>query len=373
MPVNETMRLNLLYSSTLVPNTHFLLLAMMGMVSVLLFLTGFMLFYLVRKKKREKQIDKWRPHLNRLLQRAIYFEPEEGVAPSIPIPFRISRAMSHASFRQLLINELVQGKRGLAGAAGANLVLLFNQLRLGEDAEQKLKSRKWHLQAQGIQELAIMEQRKSRIRIYRLTDTDHELVRMEAQSALVQLYGFEGLRFLHIIDRPLSEWQQIQLLQLLARSHGVLPDNTSQWLVSGNESVRIFALKLIAEHRHQELHEAVVSCLEDASERVRLQAVRCLREIYLSGTTRWLVRVYAAQTGPCRQAILETLGHIGSSEDIGFLNQQLTLEENKCKLEAARALTRMGAKGLRYLDQFPFSDQYPWNEIIQQAKTEWTI
>jgi len=317
-------------------------------------------------------MDKWRPRLDHLLQRAIYWEPDNGAGLSVPIPFRISRGMKHPAFRQLLVDELVKGKKGLSGTAGTNLVLLFNQLRLGKDAEQKLKSRKWHLQAQGIQELAIMEQQRSSARIYQLTNTQQELVRIEAQSAIVQLHGFEGLRFLDIIDHPLSEWQQIQLLRLLARSPGVLPEKTGDWLTSTNESVRIFTLKLIAEHRQQELHEAVVSCLEDGSHQVRGQAIRCLREIYTSTTAGSLIRIYAAQISSCRLAILETLGHIGSEEDIGFLNRQLTEEENRLKLEAARALARIGPKGIQWLDQFPLSATYPWNEIIPQAKNDRT-
>jgi hypothetical protein len=42
-------------------------------------------------------------------------------------------------------------------------------------------------------------------------------------------------------------------------------------------------------------------------------------------------------------------------------------------LAAARALVKTGDKGLQYLDEFPLAHTYPFNEIIQQAKTEQTV
>ena len=93
-----------------------------------------------------------------------------------------------------------------------------------------------------------MEQRKQVARIYRLTNAPNEILRMEAQAAIVQLYGFEGLRFLDILVRPLSEWQQIHLLRLLSRTPGTPSGKLREWLRSSNPTVRDFARKLTAEH-----------------------------------------------------------------------------------------------------------------------------
>jgi hypothetical protein len=218
----------------------------------------------------------------------------------------------------------------------------------------------------------MMEQKQRVVRIYRLTNADHEMVRMEAQSAIVQLYGFEGLRFLDIIDRPLSEWQQIKLLRLLARAPGILPDKIGSWLASANDSVRIFALKLVAEHHQQELHGQVINCLYHDSPQVRLQAVRCLREIYTEDTSIALLGIYGIESPLCRLAILDTLGQIGSDGDCLFLTSRLENDDNDLRMGAARALVKLGSPGLQCLEQFPKAAIHPWKEIIGQAKTEWT-
>jgi hypothetical protein len=136
--------------------------------------------------------------------------------------------------------------------------------------------------------------------------------------------------------------------------------------------VRIFALKLVAEHHQQELHDQVVNCLYHHSPQVRLQAVRCLREIYTEDTSIALFGIYGIETTPCRLAILDTLGHIGSECDCPFLISRLEYDDNDLRLGAARALVKLGSSGLQCLEQFPKAAIHPWKIIIAQAKTEWT-
>lgn len=342
------------------------------MVGALLLITVFILVYLVLRRKRERKLDEWRDQLSGTLQRAIFFEDDGNAQAAIPLTFKTIRGLKHPGFRQLLVDELVQGKKSLTGTAATNLVLLFNQLGLSKLSLQKLNSRRWHIKARGIQELAVMEQRQLVTRIYRLTNAHHELVRMEAQSAIVQLYGFEGLRFLDIIDTPISEWQQITLLRLLARMPGIQPEKVANWLSSSNDSVRIFALKLVAEHHLRQLHDQTAPCLQHPHPPVRMQTVRCLKEIYTDRTSDALIQAYDTQNIPCRLAILDTLGSIGAPDNGAFLSQQLSEAEDMLKLGAARALIQMGDIGLKHLDEFPLSGEYPWNEIFQQAKTEQT-
>ncbi|HVW60186.1 MAG TPA: hypothetical protein VHC48_09135, partial [Puia sp.] len=321
-----------LYVSTIVPNPHYLILAMGVMVGSLSLIITFMLIFLVWKNKRGKRQKEWQQQLIATLQRAIYFETEENSSPVIPLTFRTIRHLKKPAFRQLMIDELMQAKKALTGTAAGNITALFNQLHLDELSLQKLRSRKWHLKARGIQELSVMHQQQYTTRIYRLTNAYHELVRMEAQSAIVQLHGFEGLRFLDIVDHPISEWQQIKLLRLLSRTPGTLPENAGGWLSSANDSVVIFALKLVAEHQQQLLHPQVAACLDHPHPQVRLQAVRCLRDIYTDDTSAVLKKVYDAQILPCKLAILETLGHIGSGDDCIFLSLQLVRPGNSLKL-----------------------------------------
>lgn len=231
----------------------FLLRSMLVVLLLLAGLIAFILLYLLRRAALERRNNRWRVHFSSLIQRAIEWEGAEG--EQLPVAFRATRSLKRPAARQLLIAELTTGKRALTGSAGANLVRLYVQLGLGADSLRKLASPAWHRQAQGVQELALMEQRKQVARIYRLTNAPNEILRMEAQAAIVQLYGFEGLRFLDILVRPLSEWQQIHLLRLLSRTPGTPSGKLREWLRSSNPTVRDFARKLTAEHHLEDMLE----------------------------------------------------------------------------------------------------------------------
>ena|SRR5579863_2191248 len=231
----------------------FLLRSMLVVLLLLLGLIGFMLLYLLRRAALERRKTYWRGLFSGLIQRAIEWEGAEG--EMIPVPFRAARTLKRPSARELLIAELIGGKKALSGSAGANIVRLYTQLGLPADSLRKLAAPAWHRQAQGVQELALMEQRSQVARIYRLTNAQNETVRMEAQAAIVQLYGFEGLRFLDVLVRPLSEWQQIHLLRLLSRKSGTPSGKVLEWLRAPNASVRDFARKLIADHHLEDMLE----------------------------------------------------------------------------------------------------------------------
>lgn len=372
-----------LFASPVIPGRSWLVTAMMSILGMLMLLVGFILAYLLIRRRTARIQARWRNIHRELVQRAIFWEPP-GAEPAgtepppgepthIPVPSGITRSLRRRLFRQVMITELISGKKALSGTAAANLVLLYTQLGLGRDSLHKLASKKWHLQAQGIQELAIMEQRGCVTRLYRLTNAHNEVVRREAQTAIVQLYGFEGLRFLEVIDTPLSEWQQIQLLRLLQHATGIPHANAVHWLDSPNPTVRIFTLKLIAEQHLQEMAPRVLECLRDANESVRLQAIHCLRELDATDSCPTLIGAYPAEALVGQMAILDALGHIGTAAEVEFLRTELSAPDHRIKLEAARALVRIGDQGLTCLEHFPLADRSPWNEIFSQAKTEWMV
>ncbi|MBS1601265.1 MAG: HEAT repeat domain-containing protein [Bacteroidetes bacterium] len=361
-----------LHVSPVMPGKAWLIIAMLTVLGMLVALLCLILFFLLRRSRVERLRLKYQDLYGQIIQRAIFWEATKE-SPEIAIPFKVARSLSRAHLRQLMIFQLVKAKKAMSGTAAANLVQLYHQLALHEDSLRKLTNPKWHLQAQGIQELAVMEQRGSVTRLYRLTNARNEVVRREAQAAIVQLYGFDGLRFLDVINTPLSEWQQIQLLRLLQQSAGTPQEKIFRWLTSSNTTVRVFTLRLIAEQHLQQVTPQVAERLRDDCPAVRLQAILCLGELAATDTAGLLTAAYPGEDLAGKLAILQTLGRIGAEGELAFLDAQLSTPDNRIRLETARALVRTGEEGLKCLDRFPFIDQSPWNEIFQQAKTEWTI
>lgn len=355
------------------PGLRFLFAAMAGVLGMLLTLIGFILVYLLRRKRLDRLKDKWREIHGEVIQMAIVWEPAPGDSEPMPVPVSAARTLGSPVSRQCMIGDLIKGKKALSGAAADNLVCLYNRLELDRDSAKRLMSPKWHLQAQGIHELATMEQRGYVTRLYRFTNASNEMVRKEAQAAIVQLFGFEGLRFLDVIDTSLSEWQQIQLLQLLQHTTGAPQGSLQRWLHSSNATVRMFTLRLIAEHHLPEMAPHAADRLSDSIDGVRLQAIRCLRDLGATDSCGALTRVYPEEGLAGQLAILDAIGHIGTAAQLQFLQDQLNASEDRIKLEAARALVRLGEEGLICLERFPKIDRFPWNDVFRQVTCEWRL
>ena len=349
--------------------TQYLVIAMLMLVGILLCVVLFMLVYLIHRKKRTKRKSQWRQNIDLLLRRAIFFEEEQGNL-LIPISPKIRKWLIKPTFRQFLVDELIIAKKSFSGSASENLRKLYNQLNLEKASLEKLNSPKWHIKARGIQELALMDQKDKVGRIYRLTNNRNEFVRMEAQSAIVHFYGFEGLRFLDVVSQPISEWQQIKLLAQLPKVSAVLLDGMEGWLKSPNDSVILFSLKLVSIHHRFELHDRVAACLEHPHPSIRIQAVKCLQDICNESTAEVITRYYTQNGRSYQAAVLEVLQWIGTLQNVEFLEKALLSEDDALKLAAARALARLSGDGVQLLDSFKQAGDYPWNEIIRQAKSE---
>jgi hypothetical protein len=328
-----------------------------------------MLFFLYNKRRNEKQYEKWRLIAGLLIRKAVFYDDEVNTETSIPLTARAEKLMYNKHFRQLMTGELILTQKSVAGRASDNLKHLYQQLQLDKYALENLKSTYWYVKAKAIQELTLMGFKDVLPKLYRYTNNKNELVRMEAQSAAVQFYGFEGLRFLNVITYPLSEWQQIKLLQQLSQ---VAPMNVSidSWLNSQNSSVVVFALKLARSYHWFQWHDTILSCLEHSDPEVRLQAVYCLCEIYTDKTAAILISRCRHEGPEIQLAIVKTLQSIGSEEDIPFLVDLLYDDNNEIRICAARAIIHLSKNGLAVLEMSASAIGYPLNEMLAQIKGE---
>ena len=299
-----------------------------------------MLCYMYFKNAHDKKFDKWRLISDLLIRKAVFYDDDEIQDDKlIPVTTRAEKLMQDKHFRKLLVNEIMSAKKNISGISADNLKHLYVQLGLEKYALNNLNSSRWYIKAKAVQELTIMDMSEFFDQIYSYTDDKNDLVRMEAQSALVQFKGFDGLRFLDTITSPISNWQQIKLLQQL--SHLPPSDiDMSPWFKSPNSSVVVLALKLARNYHRFELHDDIVSCLDNSDPWVRIEAIYCLNEIYTDETSDHLISRFLNEILKNQLAILKVLQTIGTDKDVLFLLDLLTFENDEIKIQAARALVQ---------------------------------
>ncbi len=314
--------------------------------TIILALIVAMLVIMLGKKRiatREKQLQ---AQLKHWLVSIILQEPKNSKI-TFDIPESIKSILQGGVARRALLEELIRLKNNLSGQSGDNLQQLYNQLRLDRLSAQHMRSNRWYLKAQGIQELAAMGQTDYQAEIYALTQHPNNMVRMEAQTALVYLQGYAGLTFFDQLTYPLNEWHQIKLLQLLANQPIPSPNMIKAWLVSENASVIQFALKLISEQHASQFQQDVIACLSHPEEYVRSQAIACLGEIPLVPAALALRTHYTSENSKTlRHSILTELMKIGTTHDVPFLEQLRVTPDEGIRLAVEKTILHLQQQAL---------------------------
>lgn len=344
--------------------TGMLLDAVLFFACITFSLVVFTYLYLSLKKKAfflkgriRKSLELWISHV---------ILAEEGEELVIPEKFR--KMFRDPVARQYAIEHLIINKKAFSGMVAQNIRQLYEKLGFKQDSLEKLASRTWYTRAKGIQELSLMDQDDQLIRVYRLTNSRNELVRNEAQNAIIQWSGFKGLRFLDVVSYDISEWQQVQLLVLLKNFPAQDLPRLPHWLMSSNATVVVFALKLADVYQQFGVKQEVEACLGNPGEAIRRQAVNTLARIGDGESADKMILQYQQETTANQLNMLAQLPAIAEEKHLGFLLQQLDHDNDFIKLSAAKAIA-----ALRRIDLVARKAQVqpePFDQIYRHVKAE---
>jgi hypothetical protein len=323
---------------------------------------------LLAKKRLYFYTERIRNNIEVWISHIILEESVEG----IEVPKKFYRLLDDPKARQVAIDELTKCKKNFSGLVAENIVALYNQLGLREDSLEKMRNkRKWYLQARGIQELYLMDQKNLLTKIYRETNSKNEFVRSEAQIAIIYMTGFKGLRFLDVISYPLTLWQQIKLLEQL-RLFGKkedLSDRIPGWLESENDTVVVFALRLAGEYQQYAVKDAIMNCLVHPSDAVRTRAIKTLIVLADEQTPFILTGYFSKENFDNQVHILNSLASIATDEQEVFLEKLLDAPDNIIKLKAAVVLANNCTNGLAILEKRAAQEPEPFERILRHVKT----
>lgn len=282
------------------------------------------------------------------------------------------RILFSRSARQFAIDELIVCKKNFSGGVTESIIWLYLQLGLKKDSLRKLRNTaRWHIRAKGIQELYLMEQQDVLKTIYKNTNSNNEFVRMEAQTGVINLTGFSGLRFLDVISYPITEWQQLKLLEQL-RLHPEkqdLSDKIPHWLQVANTTVIVFALKLADEYQVFSVRKQVMDCMAHADKTVRSQALKTLVRLADETTPATLAGYFPQESLANQLYILDALRMLATENETGFLVSLLDHENDTVKLKAAVVLAEVSETGMELITEKSRQHPEPFERICRHIKT----
>ena len=229
--------------------------------------------------------------------------------------------------RQLLIDQMIDLCINLKGEIKETIKELYLNLGLKEDSLKKAHSKKWHENVKGIRELAYMNIRGASEKILEHLNSTNEIVRMEAQIAMVRLSDENPYQFLDYLEKPLALWEQVTLHELLIQHNLEVPSFES-WFKSENLSVVKFALEMTSWFKQVGSGNAVIGLFEHEDENVRNTAFRVCGEIEFANALPVMEQVYEKENYKNKLEILTAFARIPEERHLGFLKSVLDMEED---------------------------------------------
>jgi hypothetical protein len=282
-----------------------------------------------------------------------------------PLEFRAIASDNYS--RQILIDQMIDVSINLKGEESRKLVGLYKHLNLDKDSLARARDFRWHKKIKGFRELAFMNVKDANDAMYKALNSSNEILRMEAQIALVRLNHDDHFEFLSHLRRPFSLWEQITLHDLIVQ-HNIPVPAFSRWLTSPNDTVVMFALRMIREFNQTDAEEDIRKTLMHDSPAVRLLAVQVAGDMGLKSTLRVMKKMYKTEDYKICLEIVKSIGKMPDKSMLGFLKLVLDKEDDvQLQIEATKSIERMGEEGVKALVKIMKSEYKNYSIIVRHV------
>ena len=282
-------------------------------------------------------------------------------------PDRFRQIASDTYRRQALIDQMIDVSVNLKGDAEEKLCNLYLYLGLDRDSINRANNFRWHKKIKGFRELAFMNIKEANQVIYKALNSKNEILRMEAQIALVRLTDEDPFSFLFQLRRPFSLWEQITLHELIIQ-HDIPVPEFKKWLKASNPTVVMFALRMIREFKQKGAEEDIRETLEHPSPEVRKLTVQVAGDLEMRSTLEVMKRIYKVQEYNTCLEIIRAMAKMPDPSLMGFLKLVLDKEDDvQLQIEATKAIENNGEEGVKTLVKLMKSEYKNYNIIVRHV------
>ena len=246
----------------------------------------------------------------------------------VNLKIEIREYLKDSSFRNILAEILFDLQKDVSGTTEERLFKLYRELGLHHDAFAKLKSWRWAIISKGILELTQMQVGESYQLITKYINDKRSTVRKQAEIATIKLRN-EGINY--ILDStiyPISEWQQLKMIEALSTLKDYQPPKFKAWLISENKDVVLFSLRLIKHYNQNDAAASIIELVKHKDNQIKLAAIQCIKDFNFIEAKATLRAVFLDCTDEVKIQILGAIAIFGDESDIPFLNGVAIKESN---------------------------------------------
>ena len=331
-----------------------------------------LIWILINRNKmqaRQKETDHLKEQFELLLFDYLTTEDNESMYR------KIARIAIYDFNREILISQMRELSKsmnmsisiGVNEEAIVQLRELYYRMHLDQDSIRKIYSPKWHIQIKGFRELAFMGVTEVNDKIRQALNSKNEILRMEAQLALIRLNQDDPFGFLDDLTYPFTLWEKLNVYELIT-IHDLPVPQFSRWTDSSNKTVVDFALRMIQVFRQNNAFPQVIKCLDHPDAGIRRTATIVCGELQLREALPHLKLMYKNEDYNNSLSIINAMGKMPDEMMLGFLKLVLDKEDDvQLQIESAKAISKMGEAGIAALVRLMKSEYKNYQIIIRHV------
>lgn len=246
--------------------------------------------------------------------------------------------------RDILISTLLKLSYEISGEMAESIHKLYIQTGLLDYSLSKLRNKKWNIIADGIRELTLFHVKEAQDQVKIHINHPKKEVRSAMQLYLVDLFHFEGLDFLNEITTPISEWDQIQLLEVLQLHTNQRVTSINLWLESSNESVVFFALKLAKIYNQYGVKDELIALLNHQNVKIRIDVIHLLSYLNIIDAKTILKNKFKKLTLEEQIAFFEMMENLYEMTDKPFVMEHILNTNFEIKFSALKILRNLNTE-----------------------------
>lgn len=274
------------YIADLYESSDAIIVLVWGLTAILFFLVFVIILYLKYLRSTLRRNERSKSKLEKQFETAVITylyagdeDHEEISSDQLSIIEELKKGTKKAYRKDILITTLLKLAYEISGEMAESINKLYIHTGLLDYTISKINNKKWNLIAQGIRELTLFEVKEVQHLVKEHVNHPKSEVRSEMQLYLVNLFHFKGLDFLNDIKTPISEWDQIQLMEVLQLFRTQEISDISYWLKSANESVVYFSLKLAKVYNQYGAKDELIALLQHPNINVRVEAIHIMSHL----------------------------------------------------------------------------------------------
>lgn len=272
--------------------------------------------------------------------------------------------------RKYLREHIVLMHKNFSGSAADVLRNLYLELKLEKEAIRELSAPDWGMQALAIRELAQLKIVVANKKIKRFTVHENEILRLEAQVAILTMEGQNPFSFLDNVKSKLTDWHQVNLARIIDQLDRSTLPMFSQWFSSKNETVVDFCIKMTQQYDQFQSIPDLIALLEHPSQLIVGEAARVIGVFQANEAQPMLLKAFRTASHDVKIKIITALGKAGTEELVPFLTQQLLQNDTEIAFAAGKALKLLGFEGEQVLVNNTESLLYGVPEICKHLLDE---